>query len=235
MRSSPASVSACSRWGAKRFVIQAQHRGERARKIVGGANGLTLNEARAAAMLAVIRGGAGPFDRPQSTLFEAVAVAVFERYAKVWKPRTLVVNRTYLRRQPLPWFAGREIAAIGQREGPALVRLASRDARRCGSLRTRPLGHREGGGASPPCLVPVGMRDRAAASSRGRAAASARGVPVQRSPAPSLVGLSRGTPPRLTDKTGPRTVWLSCAARGGLESIDRASPWVFPTRDTTRP
>ena len=99
--------------GAKRFFIHVQHRGERSWKMVGDANELTLDEARerAAAMRAAICGG--PPERP---LFEAVAETVFERYAKVWKPRTLEVNRTYLRRQLLPWFAGREVADIDPRE-----------------------------------------------------------------------------------------------------------------------
>ena len=104
--------------GAKRFFIHAQHRGERSWKIVGDANELTLKQAhaRAASMLAAVRIGVDPSGRPETTLFEVVAEAVFERYARVWKPRTLEVNRTYLRRQLLPWFAGREIADIGQRE-----------------------------------------------------------------------------------------------------------------------
>ena len=41
------------------------------------------------------------------TLFETLAGRVFERYARVWKVGTLYVNRCYVRRQILPWFAGR--------------------------------------------------------------------------------------------------------------------------------
>jgi len=103
--------------GAKRFFIHAQHRGERSWEIVGDANAMALNEARsrAASRLATIRGGEDSSNRPEGTVFETVAEAVFERYAKVWKPRTLEVNRTYLRRQLLPWFAGRQIADIDRR------------------------------------------------------------------------------------------------------------------------
>ena len=37
---------------------------------------------------------------------------MFRRYARVWKPQTLNVNRHYLRRQILPRFVGTQIAAI---------------------------------------------------------------------------------------------------------------------------
>ena len=36
-------------------------------------------------------------------------------------------------------------------------------------------------------------------------------------------------------KTGPRTVWLSQAARGVLERIPRTSAWVFPFRQAEQP
>ncbi len=44
--------------------------------------------------------------------FEIVAAEVFSRYERNWKPRTLAVNRTYLRNQIMPWFRGRPIADI---------------------------------------------------------------------------------------------------------------------------
>ena len=49
---------------------------------------------------------------PDATRFEVVAETVFRRYARVWKPQTLNVNRNYLRRQILPRFAGTPIADI---------------------------------------------------------------------------------------------------------------------------
>ena len=36
-------------------------------------------------------------------------------------------------------------------------------------------------------------------------------------------------------KTGPRTVWLSRAARNILDNMDRTSAWVFPARKGNRP
>ena len=49
---------------------------------------------------------------PGAILFETVAEEVFERYGRRWKPRTLDVNRAYLRRQILPFFAGKPIGEI---------------------------------------------------------------------------------------------------------------------------
>ena len=82
--------------GAKRFFIHTQYRGERTWKIVGDANALSVREARARAtsMLAVIRIGEDASAQPEESLFEAVAETVFQRYATVWKPRTLEVNQT---------------------------------------------------------------------------------------------------------------------------------------------
>ena len=41
---------------------------------------------------------------------------MFQRYERVWKPRTLYVNRHYLRKQILPHFAGRPIADINAQD-----------------------------------------------------------------------------------------------------------------------
>ena len=48
--------------------------------------------------------------------FETVAEEVFRRYGRNWKPRTVAVNRSYLRNQIMPWFRGRPIADITRRE-----------------------------------------------------------------------------------------------------------------------
>ena len=104
--------------GRKRFFVQCQHRGERVWKIVGDADAMSLAEARATAteMLAAIRRGEEAPHRPDETLFEAVAEIVFERHERLWKARTLKVNRSYLRSQLLPHFAGRPIMDIDQQE-----------------------------------------------------------------------------------------------------------------------
>ena len=66
-------------------------------------------------MAAIRRGEDAPRD-PGETLFEAVAETVFERHQRVWKARTLEVNRGYLRNQILPCFSGRPVADIDSRE-----------------------------------------------------------------------------------------------------------------------
>ncbi len=104
--------------GRRRFFIQCQHRGERIWKVVGDAGTMSVMEARASAaeMLAAVRRGEEAPHAPGETLFEAVAETVFQRYERVWKPRTVVVNRSYLRNQLLPHFNGRPIADIDRQE-----------------------------------------------------------------------------------------------------------------------
>ena len=100
--------------GRKRFFVHCQHRGERIWKIVGEADTMDIAEARSLAkpMLAAIRRGEAVPGRPEDALFEAVAETVFRQHERLWKPRTLHVNRCYLRNQILPHFTGRKIAGI---------------------------------------------------------------------------------------------------------------------------
>ena len=104
--------------GRKRFFIQCQHQGERLWKIVGDFGSMSVMEARASAaeMLASFRRGEEVPASCGDSLFEAVAETTFRRYERVWKPRTLSVNRSYLRNQLLPHFAGRPIADIDRQE-----------------------------------------------------------------------------------------------------------------------
>ena len=106
--------------GRKRFFVHCQHRGERIWKIVGDAGTMDVREARSAAstlLAAIRRGEPEPVSsRPGETLFEDVAETVVDRRERVWKARTMSVNRTSLRNQILPRFAGRGIADIDRRE-----------------------------------------------------------------------------------------------------------------------
>ena len=104
--------------GSKRFFIHCQHRGERVWRVVGDANSMSVGEARRRAdeMLAAIRRGEDAPPHPGETLFETAAEIVFERHQRIWKVRTLEVNRGYLRNQILPCFSGRPIADIDSRE-----------------------------------------------------------------------------------------------------------------------
>ena len=105
--------------GAKRYFVHTQHQGRRVWKTLGDATAMTEAEARALARsaLAAFHGGRSPdAEAPEETLFEAVAEEVFALYGRCWKPRTLAVNRTYLRCQILPFFEGRPIRAITREE-----------------------------------------------------------------------------------------------------------------------
>ena len=53
-----------------------------------------------------------PTSGAEARYFEEVAEEVFRRYGRNWKPRTVSVNRSYLRNQILPWFRQRPIAEI---------------------------------------------------------------------------------------------------------------------------
>ena len=104
--------------GAKRYFVHIQHRGERFWKLVGDANAMGVEEARlrATSILDAIRHESHAAAESDDTLFETVASRVFERYARVWKSGTLYVNRCYLRRQILPWFAGRQVGDISRQD-----------------------------------------------------------------------------------------------------------------------
>ncbi len=52
----------------------------------------------------------------QTTLFGPLADSVIHRQSRLWKPRTLAVNRCYLRNQIMPFFAQRHVADISPGE-----------------------------------------------------------------------------------------------------------------------
>ena len=104
--------------GGKRFFVHTQKDGRRIWKMVGDAESMGLDEARrrARALLAATRLDGAETALPEEMRFEAVAEEVFRHYARSWKPRTLHVNRHYLRRQILPWFQDRPVADITRAE-----------------------------------------------------------------------------------------------------------------------
>ena len=99
--------------GRKCYFIHIQYEGHRAWNNVGDAANIRLADARtqARSIIAATRRGTRP--RTNQTLFETVAEEVFHRYGRNnWKPRTLKVNRYYLKNQLLPWFEGRQVGDI---------------------------------------------------------------------------------------------------------------------------
>ena len=103
--------------GRKRFFIHSQHEGRRIWKTIGDADSIGLEEARqrATELLTTIRRDEAP-SLPEERLFETVAEEVFDRYGRNWKPRTMTVNRKYLRSTILPHFRGRHIADITKQD-----------------------------------------------------------------------------------------------------------------------
>ena len=79
---------------------------------------MTIGDAPACATrtLATIRGSGNAPPGSGGTLFDAIAETVFEQYRRVWKPRTLYVNRCYSRNRILPWFADRRIDEIDRQD-----------------------------------------------------------------------------------------------------------------------
>ena len=252
--------------GAKRYFIHTQYRGQRIWKMVGDANAVTASaaRARAASLLAAIRGDAvAPTD---ATRFETVAETVFRRYASVWKPQTLHVNRNYLRRQILPRFAGTQVSDITRAD--VLRWFASLRATPVAADRSMPIlsvilteaermGYRPEG--SNPCRGIRRYRRKGrerflSDAEIGRLAATLSAHEGKRPLEAAAVRLLLLTGCRKNEvltlrwsdyregrlflrdsKSGPRTVWLSGAARGVLERIERTGVWVFPARRARGP
>ena len=195
----------------------------------------------------------------EATRFEAVAEEVFRRYGRRWKPRTLAVNRSYLRNQILPWFRGRPIGDVTRQEVQRW--FASLHATPAAANRALPIlsvilreaetyGHRPEG--RNPCadlrryrqhgrerFLTVDEFRRLGATLAAQEAATLLPVAVVRL---LLLTGSRQSEIRtlhwqeyrdghlfLRDsKTGPRTVWLSSAARSVLDRLPRTDEWIFP-------
>ena len=197
--------------------------------------------------------------RANGPKFEDIAEPILLRHARLWKPSTLSVCRSYLRNQILPFFAELPVADITH----AHVRrwFAGLGATPAAANRSLPvlsvilkgaeaLGHRTD--ASNPCIGikrhRLRGRSRFLTSREVHRLGAALDAHEARAPAAVAVvrlllltgarqGEIRGLQWRdyregnlyLPDsKTGPRTVWLSSAARSVLDSLLQAGRWVFP-------
>ena len=250
--------------GAKRFFIHVQHHGERVWRIVGDANVVHVADARAHAvsMLAAIKHVTDVSAPTETTRFETVAEAVFRRYARVWKPRTLEVNRTYLRRQILPWFAGQPIGDIRRHDVQrwfASLRATPAAADRAAPVLSVIMREAELMGLRPegsnPCRGIRRYRRKGRERSLSddelrRLGASLSAHEREWSLHVAALRLLLLTGCRKSEvltlrwsdyreghlflrdsKSGPRTVWLSRAARDVLERIPRSGAWVFPSHE----
>ncbi len=247
--------------GKIRYFIHSQHRGRRIWKIVGKAEAMGADQARlrATALLAAIRRGEDAPATPEETLFETVAEEVFRRYRRNWKPRTLIVNRGYYRKQILPWFRGRQVADITRRDVQkwfASLHATPVSADRSAPILSVIMRQAEVYGYRPedsnPCTGIKRYRRRgrerflSAREIRRLASVLARHEAAR----PLLVavitlllltgcrkseiltlewtGYREGKLFLRDSKTGPRTVWLSSAARVVLDRLPRSTRWVFP-------
>ena len=194
------------------------------------------------------------------TPFEDVAEAVFRRQARLWKPGTLEVNRNYLKNQILPRFRGQPIGAItgaDVQQWFASLRSTPAAADRAAPVlsvimrEAETLGHRPEG--SNPCVNIRRYRRRGRERFLSREETRRLGEALARHDGHVLAAAVRLlllTGCRKSEimtlqwrdfrdghlflrdgKTGPRTVWLSTAARSILESLPRTGAWVFPGRD----
>lgn len=241
--------------GRKRFFLHSRHEGRRIWKIVGDPSNMTVAEARerARGLLASIRSG-----RPDGeTLFETVAEEAFRRHSRQWKPRTLSVNRYYLDKHILPRFAEQRIADVTSqdvRDWFAAMHATPVSADRSMPVLSVIMQVAEADGLRPEGSNPCRGIRRYRRQNRDRflseaeigrlgqalhAAAPSPAVPLIRLPALTGCRSSEIRTLRWTDyrdghvflrdsKTGPRTVWLSEAARAVLDALPRTSPWVFP-------
>ena len=197
--------------------------------------------------------------------FEAVAEEVFRRYGRHWKPSTLTANRSYLRNQILPWFGGRPVATItradvqrwfaGLRATPA---AANRSLPVLSVILRQAVvyGHRPDG--ANPCAglqsYPGRGSERFLTADEFRRLGAALAGQADTLPPASVVRLLALTGCRQSEvrtlewrdyrsghlflrdsKTGPRTVWLSSAARLVLDALPRTSRWVFPAANRGGP
>ena len=192
--------------------------------------------------------------------FEDLAEPVLLRHARLWKPSTLSVCRSYLRNQILPFFGALPVGEITHAD----VRrwFASLGATPAAANRSLPIlvGHPEGcrGARSPTRKQQSMRRDQASPAARAEplphlrrnaAASVSRLTPTsRRAPAEAaavrlllLTGARQGEVRSLQwrdyregnlylpdGKAGPRTVWLSSAARTVLDSLQQTGRWVFP-------
>ena len=196
-------------------------------------------------------------DASPETLFEDVADAAFRRHSRIWKPGTLVVNRQYLKNQILPRFRRRPIGAITSgevRQWFASLRSTPSAADRSMPVlsvimrEAETLGHRPEG--SNPCVNIRRYRRRGRerflsreetrrlgktlAMHEGETFAAAVRLLILTGARKSEIMTLQWQDFRdghlfLRDsKTGPRTIWLSSAARAVLDGLPRRGVWVFP-------
>ena len=254
--------------GRKRYFVHAQSNGKRTWTKIGDACAMPLTDARdlARSYLAASRTGdpSRPAEITADARFEDVAEAVFRRQSRYWKPRTLEVNRRYLKNQILPRFRGQPIGAVTSTDVQqwfASLRTTPAAADRAAPVlsvimrEAEALGHRPEG--SNPCRNIRRYRRRGRERFLSPEEALRLGEALKRHDGNVLAAAVRLlllTGCRKSEivtlqwqdlrdghlflrdgKTGPRTVWLSTAARTVLNGLPRTGVWIFPGRSGAGP
>ncbi|MDE0344018.1 MAG: tyrosine-type recombinase/integrase [Deltaproteobacteria bacterium] len=241
--------------GRKSYFLHSQIDGCRVWHPLGDADDISLDEAQAKARALLVP---FEDDTPEPILFEVVAEEVFQRYGRTWKPGTLAVNRRYLRSTILPWFSGKAIGDVTRQdvqrwftslhETPV---AADRSAPILSVIfrQAEVYGYRTEG--TNPC---TGIkRYRRQGRERFLTADEIRRLSeaLDRSDELLLSSIVRlllltgcrkseiltlkwkeyreGNLHLCDSKTGPRTVWLSSAARQILDDLPRSGSWAFPS------
>ena len=198
------------------------------------------------------------------TPFEDVAEAVFLRQSRLWKAGTLTVNRNYLKNQILPRFQGQpigEITSADVQQWFASLRSTPAAADRAAPVlsvimrEAETLGFRPEG--SNPCGNIRRYRRRGRERFLSREETLRLGTVLKRHEGNALAAAVRllfltgcrkneivtlqwqdfrdGHLFLRDGKSGPRTVWLSSAARAVLSGLPRTSIWVFPGKSGAAP
>ena len=107
--------------GTKCWIVRVMHDGRRIYRTIGTAPQMSPQAARTAAreLLARIHVGEDVPVANDGLTFAEVAEEVFRRHGRRWKPRTMRVNRDYLKSCLLPVFGAMPIADIRRVLRPA--------------------------------------------------------------------------------------------------------------------
>ena len=200
-----------------------------------------------------------PAETSSETPFEDVADAVFRRQSRHWKPGTLAINRSHLKNHVLPRFRGQPIGAITSADVQqwfASLRSTPAAADRAAPVLSVIMREAETLGFRPEGSNPCGNIRRYRRRGRERFLSSEESLRLgailkmhDGNAMAAAVRLLLLTGCRKSEimtlqwqdfrdghlflrdgKTGPRTVWLSSAARAVLNGLPRTSVWVFPGR-----
>ena len=258
--------------GHRSFFLRRHVRGRVRSATIGGADTMSVPEARRearkrlATFIEPARKDSGP--RTPGHPMDAFAEEFLERYARLWKPRTLANSAYVVRKYILPAFGHLTVDAIAA--GHVRDWFASMAERPGSANRAMPAlsvmmkmaelwGYRPHN--SNPCkntkryrmqpkerfLTPEEMARLNAVLARDQfwcphIVAIIRLLMLTGCRLGEIVSLEwdwiRGKRVHLPDsKSGPRTVWLSSAARAVIDAIPRYSadcPFLFPARPPTR-